>query len=160
MILGKFSPGRLWSLWDMLKVSAKDYIDLGDRMGGARLTFIIDEYFETDVYGRRTLNDKGIAALRADLESLLAVSKQLSLPVSAALISKRLDDPPQTDRELDILIEAVREELASQLFLFVPAHRAKYYDLILPSMVTTAFPQASREIVWAGNSVAAELYTA
>jgi hypothetical protein len=42
----------------------------------------------------------------------------------------------------------------------VPRHRAKYYELILQSTVTAAFPAASKEIVAAGNSLAVGLYTA
>jgi hypothetical protein len=46
------------------------------------------------------------------------------------------------------------------MFLFVSEHLAKYHDLILPSIITTAFPFASKELVEAGNCLAASLYTA
>jgi hypothetical protein len=51
-------------------------------------------------------------------------------------------------------------ELSAKLFLFVPSHRAKYYDLVLQSFITVAFPSASKELAAAGNSLAAGLYTA
>ena len=39
-------PHRLWSLWDMIKVSARNYIELGEWIADARVTFELDEYFD------------------------------------------------------------------------------------------------------------------
>lgn len=59
-----------------------------------------------------------------------------------------------------MLVAAVRAELETNLFLFVPAHLSKYYELELESEVIAAFPTASKELVAAGNSLAVGLYTA
>jgi hypothetical protein len=144
----------------MLRVSAKDYIELGEQISAGRITFELDDCVEKDEHGTVKLTKIGVDTLRGDLAELLKVCDHLTLPISKSLISNRMSDPPRTEREFALLVEAVLEELKNLLFLFVPQHRAKYYELILPSIVTVAFPVAAQEIAAAGNCVAAAVYTA
>jgi hypothetical protein len=55
--------------------------------------------------------------------------QKIGLSTSIELLKGRENDPPQTTREWEILVSAVRAELKTDLFLFVPSHRAKYYEL-------------------------------
>ncbi len=153
------NPHRLWSLWDMLETSALAYIELGIRIEQARSVFEIAEtaYNEGDPGRKLTAAERD--ELRDLLEKLLKECKQLSLTTAAFLIESRIGNLPATLGEFDLLSDAVKFEIKGKLFLFVPSHRAKYYDVILPSIITTRFGAASPEIVAAGNSFAAELYT-
>jgi alpha-D-ribose 1-methylphosphonate 5-triphosphate synthase subunit PhnG len=155
-------PHRLWSLWDMIKIDAVAYINLGERLADANVTFELDDYVQKDKHGQVTLTDKGKAALADDLDALLKICEQLSLPVSKALISKRLGDPPHNERELGVLIDAVKTELDKQLFTFIPSHLTKYYecDDLVGDAAKKAFPTASAEIREAGTALAAGLHTA
>ena len=92
--------------------------------------------------------------------ALADLCKRISLPTSLQLLKDRENDPPLTSREWEMLVAAVRAELKTNLFVFVPAHRSKYYDLILQSVITTAFPIASNELVASGDALAVGLYTA
>jgi HEPN domain-containing protein len=51
-------------------------------------------------------------------------------------------------------------DIEKTVFLYIPEHLAKYYEIVFPSIVTTAFPLASKELVWAGNALAVGAYTA
>ena len=134
----------------MIKVSGWEYLRLGGQMGILSRVISGDAQLEIDP----------AAAIRASLETLLEECQKVSLPVSCALIRGRLPKPPTTLGEINILMEAVRAELQTQLFLFIPAHRAKYYELTLPSTVTVAFPTAAQELVLSGNAIAAGFPTA
>jgi hypothetical protein len=59
------------------------------------------------------------------------------------------------------LANILQDELRTRLLLYVPSHRAQYYEWqdIISGDVTTAFPKASDEIRAAGNCFAAGLYT-
>ncbi|MET4387521.1 hypothetical protein ABIB73_003276 [Bradyrhizobium sp. F1.4.3] len=93
-------------------------------------------------------------------ESLAKKCRELALPVTATLAERAIEIPPKTAGEIDALISAFVAELKSHLFLFVPNHLAKFYELILQSTITVAFPHASKELVAAGNSLASGLFTA
>jgi hypothetical protein len=143
----------------MLKVSAREYINLGVQMESARVVFFFTEN-ESESSEDRSLSDSERDDLRNALQKMLAECKKLNLPVSTDLLSLRVSDLPETRGAFEVLIDAVRSEIKNKLFLFVPPEHAKYYDLSLPNIVTTGFPEASRELVSAGNSIAASLWTA
>jgi hypothetical protein len=154
----------------MLKVSAKEFIELGEQIDEARVIFIIT--------GNRGSHDPGRPLKPPELENLkkcliqiFDLCQKLDLPVSGTLKSSRFEasdeenaDPythlPKTLGEYDILTQAAMAELKNKLFLFVPATRAKYYELTLQSTITTAFPSSSKELVASGNCLAAGFYTA
>lgn len=152
-LLSKFHPYRLWSLWEMLELLANHYIGLGDLIGRMSLTFeALDD--------GEQLTDEENEGLRDLLQKLLKECRTLGMHVSLKVLAGSIEDLPETKREFDYLINTVRSELSSKLFLFVPGHRAHYHNLILPSIVTVAFPSASSEMVAAGNAFAFGLSTA
>lgn len=137
----------------MLRVEALEFFNLGaDTMKIAQTVF----------YGGRggSLYPHQKDEIKESVLALADLCRRIGLPTSLELLKERETDPPQNSREWDILVSAVRSELKINLFLFVPPHRAKYYDLSLRNTVTHAFPTASTELVAAGNSLAVGLYTA
>ncbi|MBR9971299.1 HEPN domain-containing protein [Magnetospirillum sulfuroxidans] len=158
---------RLWSLLDMFKINAVRYVLLGRQMLDARFIYHLSMFHQNGLLKRlfsskKSLNETGVSALRNEMETLLSFCDELSLPVSTAIISRKLDEPPATEPELTMLVDMVLEEMDSQLFLTVPAHRAPYYDCedIVSDDVINAFPQAYEEIKSSGTCFAAAQYTA
>lgn len=84
----------------------------------------------------------------------------LNLPVSKLLFENAMNDIPESSRELKILFDCLIYELKAQLFLFLPPHLAKYYELALPGIITSSFPTAGNELIAAGNTLATRFYTA
>ncbi len=150
---------RLWSLWEMLEISASEYIALGARLEMAVRLFQEAEDTRESPYGRQ-LTPEEKKHLRGVMEDVLAECRKLKLPVSTELVGKRMERLPSTSGEMDVLTEAIVAELRTQLFLFVPSHRARWYNLALPSIVMSNFPNASQELTSASNALAMGLCTA
>lgn len=151
---------RLWSLWDMLKVNAASYIDLGRWIADTRVTYDLDEYFEAAEFGGKQLNATGIATLQKDMQGLLDACAPLGLNLSTRLIRNRMDDPPQTAREYDLLVETLMAEMESEHFFYVEGGRHKYFDITLSEELTYAFPNAARELRNAGKCITFGMFTA
>jgi hypothetical protein len=157
---------RLWSLLDMLRIFAEKYIQLGARIDEARNLF---EQFSIEVEGKSIFglspkeNDEAReTALREVLTRLTEVCASLDLPVSSVLIADKIEFLPRTQAEFDILIHSVIIELKTRLFLFVPPHAARYYELdsILSERTKERFPSASAEIRAAATCFALDQHTA
>jgi hypothetical protein len=163
----EFCPGKLWGLADMLRVYAQDYLRVGARIVALQNMFdatanrvSLSESGDGDSSASllfetapKEMSPEDREFAKTTLVELQKLSIALNLPVSSALVGEAMKDPPKTTRELDMLAVAFSSELKSQMFLFVPTHLAKYYDLTISSMVTTQFPMTSKEIVEAGNSL-------
>ena len=149
----------------MLKTYAQQWIELGEDIADATIIWSLDANFDAKngASGEKRLNRRGRDELRTELKQLLDVAQKLDLPVSQKLLVVRLAEGgnlPATVEEFEMLAETLKAEIESKLFFFVPSHRAKYYDLILPSIVTMNFPLASQEMVLAGNCIATDCHTA
>jgi hypothetical protein len=145
----------------MLKVQINDYIQLGGKISSTAIVFqIMDDAPEGDADKKLTQDERN--GLRADLTEVIALCKTLELPVSVNLLTQRMNDLPQTGREYDVLMDALKSELEGKLFLFVPSGRSKYYQWhgILSAEAKTSFPSAHTELMEAGNCVATGAYTA
>ena len=159
-------PRRHWSLWDMLKENAEAFMALGEEMLDARLIYDMDEFTTKDsLTGHQKLTEEGKESLIPELQKLLALCKRLNLSTSSRLIGRRLgyqDSLPNSLGEFDLLMEVVRDELRSQLFLFVPQHVAEFYssDTIVSEKAAESFPSAAQEIRNAGTCLAVGQYTA
>lgn len=151
----------LWSLWDMLKDNAADFLRLGKELSEAELlwSFFAEEAQPGQEAG---LNAEGQDELRRRLQEMLNLARRLGLPTSMRLIGRRLgyhDSLPRTLAEFRVLDEVLEDELASKLFLFVPTERAEYWerDDLLGDKAKAAFPNATAELRGAGNAYAAGL---
>jgi hypothetical protein len=137
----------------MFRVYAHEYIALGESIHDLRVLF----------YGKKTpWTDEEKQSIFDQLRKLLEHAKNLELMVSADLISQRLNlaDSLTSLDAYDLLIDAIRSELRSKLFVYIPTRRAGYFEIPPPSKVEDAFPSASKEIVAACNCLAAGLYSA
>jgi hypothetical protein len=121
----------------MLKVDALEFFRLGERSGATA-----SDVFYTPT---RTLHDSDKERVKNDIVALSDLWNRIGLTTSLSLLKDRENDIPQPKREWEILVAAVRAELKTNLFLFVPSHRAKYYEMTLLSTVTGGFPTASKE---------------
>jgi hypothetical protein len=148
-------PGKLWSLWDMVTVSAEKYVTLGELIQQVRISFVLRES-----PGIHDDDDARIGELRDTLKHLIQSCEELGLSRAQELVSHSYDDLPQSTREWELLLRAIMTDIKKTVFLFIPDHLAKFYEIIFPSIVTTAFPLASKELVWAGNALAVGSYTA
>ena len=142
----------------MLKAYAQEYITIG--------ALIVDmtAHFSLREHDRKTPD--AIAALdddfRRDLRKILNICRDLDLATSVALIEPRLMEIPATEGEFGLLIEAVQAEIKTRYFLYLPPHRAKYYEnqILLSDDARIAFPKATSEIRQAANAYAMGINTA
>jgi hypothetical protein len=139
----------------MLRVYAHRYIALGESLHDCRALF----YGATDkeIAEAETQND-----IKEMLTALLHQCKALDLSISQELVSQRIINLPESLGEYDCLIDAVRAELKTKLFIFVPPHRSKFYDSedFLSDKIKQAFPGASKEIDSGCQCYAVGQYTA
>lgn len=154
-------PSGLWSLWDMLKDNALNFVRLGERILDTSLLWSVDEFFET-VDDERRLNGAGRKRLIARLEELRDLAERLNLRVARRMIARRLRKPenlPNTEEAYDAIVEVLKDELKEKLFLFVPQERAAFWekDNLLTDEAKVAFPNATAELRSAGNAYAASL---
>jgi hypothetical protein len=141
---------------EMVTVSGEKYVRLGHLLEGVRISFFIADLgavVSDDEEGR-------IVELKNSLKELIKCCEELGLSRAQDLVSYAYDNLPQTKGEWDILLRAVMADIRNTVFLFIPDHLAKYYEIIFPSTISTAFPEASKELVAAGNCLAAGLFTA
>ena len=123
----------------MLKVSAKEYIELGNRIEQARVIFSLTRNHGLTDPGRG-LSDREQGDLRKILIQIFDLCIALDLPIAGDLISQHFDVDhghlPETSGEYDVLVAAMMAELKTRLFFFVPTYAAKYYDRVVPSNTT------------------------
>lgn len=151
--LERFHPGRLWSLLDMLKILALDYLRLGARIQDAENIFeFLKPQDELACEARRDLFD-----VLADIHD---ICKKLDMPVSRKMFAEARRQPPETTRELRIMTRALYGELESKVFMFIPSHRMQYFDPLIEDAVRQAFPKAASELESSGKTLAAGFYTA
>ncbi len=140
----------------MLRVYVDKYIHIGTLIHDMGVHFSLREPDKKSPEEIAELD----ADFQRDLKDVYDVCKELSLKTATTLIEPRIKKIPESHGEFDLLVEAIFAELKGKLFLFVPDHLAKYYDVVFQSFITTAFPLASKELVAAGDCLAAGLYTA
>jgi hypothetical protein len=143
----------------MLRVHADFYLVLGREIEEAIAIF---RFIEADARPDNKMRPEEraqLAMLLGDMEKLCA---DLNLPTSRALIGKRVKDLPETRREFELLVDGVEAEMKSRLFFYMPWERSRYYEteLHLDANMLKAFPNASKELVHAGNCYALAEYTA
>lgn len=153
------SPFRLWSLWDMLKFSAKKYVELGEAIRGSRINLFIDDLEKEE---EKAIDPAAYGDFRQHLAEIAGICVDLGLKTAADLFKKYTKEEyiPKTEREYNILIDAMYSELGNVNFLFMPTHRSIYYDRALLLEVIAAFPSASEEISSAQKCYATGMFTA
>jgi hypothetical protein len=138
---------RLWSLWDMMRVYAHHYLDIGEHVQNVKLIFG-DSEGAFDGASLKKLDVDEFQHVREALKKLIVHCDALELIVSSELIKARLTSLPKTGGEFGVIVDAVYAELRNKLFLFTPPHLAKYYDNhdVLSPRATLAFPSPRYEL--------------
>jgi len=107
------------------------------------------------------LDDDELEALTKRIRRMSEFADTLGLSTSQALLKPRIASPPQTRGEWRILLEAIYAELKGKLFLYVPDHRAKFYERPAPPWaVAPFFASASADMQSAGSCFATGQSTA
>ena len=145
----------------MLKDNAVDFVSMGELISNAEALWGLF-YVQSQSTSEERLNDEGKAILRVELQELLEISRRLDLAVTAKLIGRRLgyeDSIPETPDEFKVIIEVLKDELSSKLFLFVPSELATFWEMddLLTDEAKAAFPSAVAELRSACNAFAASL---
>jgi hypothetical protein len=154
---GEFSPGRLWSLLEVLTKTASDFMTLGESIAAARISL---EFLEHD--DDKTLHADELANLVRAFDRIQSLCDELDLPTSKELFSNGQKDLPKTIREFEIYLNALYSEIKSKTFVYLPTHRRKYFipKKFIPASVEEAFPRARCELVEAGKCFSFDRYTA
>lgn len=139
----------------MLKEYAHEYVKLGIWIHehGERLYLATDEQDDPG----RPLNDSELNKLKLFITELLNTCIRLELKTAVMSLKRAISDPPKTNREFEIYIGVLMDELKNQLFLFVPAERSYLYKAV-PNLI--GFPSAEVEMIHSGNCFALGEYTA
>lgn len=154
---------RLWSLGDMLKITAQQYISIGVRLN--EITHILDSLDDEPLIGKR-LDD-----LKTFFSNLKEECDLVNLKISSSVLVKTIHRLSPQVRGLDTkttrgilitLMDTINEEFKSPLFLCILPHHVVYYEWnnTFSEQLTTAFPEASRNLFHAGNCFCLEEYTA
>lgn len=138
----------------MLKIDITGYIQLGQEIADASMNFYMMGQMDAPDNKPRPDETAEVIALLKKIQRHCAA---LDLPISRQMIEHAIEDPPETQREFDQYVIAVRTELRNKLFLFVPPHNAKYFE---KSISITGFPKASSELSRAANCYAVSEPTA
>lgn len=133
----------------MLKIYAHQYIHAGKMIQelGGRLYLSEDEPGDPG----RPLTDKDKELLKSQLTDLANTCDELNLKLAARQMKRAISDLPQSSRELECIVSVMEHELEEQLFLFVPAGRAAYYEM---NFSASSMPTATTELIKAGNCFA------
>jgi len=134
------NPFKLWSLMEILQIHAEGLIALGRIFG---------QHSEYMRIGGSSPKQK--ENLIETVKLTASQCAKLNLPISEKLWSNAIQNPPQSHRELEILIGAITEEISSQLFFFIPSSNANYYDWELIEKIISSFPNASKELMRASK---------
>jgi hypothetical protein len=114
-------PGKLWSLWEMLRDYAENYIQLGEQIYELRMILWMRD--DAALHGERDraeLKEEEKVTFRKLLKEVIKKCEALDLPQAQELVSYSYDDLPKSQREFDLLIRAVIGEIKQNLFMFIP----------------------------------------
>ena len=155
----------LWSMWDMLRENATDFMKLGQVLYDLRLHSIGTHTPNDQKSGIRKLVPVAVDEVQTKLRKILAIARRLNLQTSIGILERQIqfaDSCPQTEREINIIRDIFESELSSRKCLFITSHLDKYYEneSIVNDAVLLAFPTASEEMRNAGTCLAVSMHTA
>ena len=105
----------------MIRIFAENYIKLGRDIENARLAYD----FLKDPDTLATSLDDMASERRKCLKNIIKTCEELNLTTAQNAVSRAYDDPPQTMREFDFMLNVVLDEIKTPLVLFVPQHLAR-----------------------------------
>lgn len=150
------NPFALWSLLDMLKVAAQEYIEIGETVREIGFNLYAGELDK-----EYALKPEEKAKFLRLLLKLKIHCEKIKLKTSSVLLEEAIKNLPENAQTLQFLLIAIKAELSQHLFLFVPPHRSNYYERSdFSQQFISSFPKASRELIRSGNCYAVGEYTA
>jgi hypothetical protein len=149
------------SLFDMLEIYARNYVELGK---------IVGTVLQSTGSKKGKVKPGEMASLINDVKSILDECTKVRLNVSAHLASlmwneldNRIDTWEDVQRRMEDWFRAFKGELAEMTFLFIMPHRMPYYenaDGILTGDIVKKFPSVKYDVGEAGKCFAYERFTA
>jgi len=133
----------------MLRITAETYINLGKVLADFAVMF-----YRAEADLGMPIKDEERTDLKKFLVRLKEHADKLNLKVSSAILEKKLYDLPQNIREFNMLEDMIREEIKSNLFVYILPHKSKYHELSSTFNGPSEFPEASKELIRAGNCYA------
>lgn len=157
----QWRPGKLWSLWDIMeRVVPNDYWYLASEFQEFLGVIYMSESLDADDPGR-PLTKVESDGIQKHFDALKALFQRLGLTTSVVLLDALKRSPPKSTGEMRMLHTAFFAEMKDKLFLFVPAHLAKYFERDpLTERARSAFPKANQELREASNAIAYGMPTA
>jgi hypothetical protein len=122
----RLSPGRLWSLWDMLEENAVTFMELGKQLYDITAVFDSDSYSQVDKKtGARRLVPEAVDDVQQQLRAILKIARKLNRPASIGVLERQVqfvDTCPQTEREIELVRNIFESEIGARKCLFIPSH--------------------------------------
>lgn len=142
----------------MLRIHAEKYVELGEQLLDLKTLLDLTNGIQ------RGVDDDIDIKLYDALDEMAAICSDIGANESRKLFAERFerDQLPRNCEELSVLVEVLKNELQSRMFLHIPAADAQYYENsdLLTFETKIAFPQLTQEVRSAGNSYACGLPTA
>jgi hypothetical protein len=141
----------------MLRVFANDFINIGG-------TFALMRHclYDAEV-NNKPFSEENWKELIKSLIMLQEECDKMDLKISSAMVLKKLDNLPIGNSELDMLLDIVKEESKSKLFLLISSDRAAYYDPDKPCWdgeIIDNFSDMVEDIIESNNCFALDRHTA
>jgi hypothetical protein len=167
------SIGQLWSLWDMLRFYAKDFVEAISTYTNAKAVIYA---VKADVALQEALTAVKIPTAVKDglihaVRQLYDITSRHGLTFVRAACGRLLNilaaGPPLADHSVSFLLDDIyvrlQDELKDRVFLAIDSDKVNYFEATEPLFgadVDAKFPSASFDITEAGKCYALERYTA
>jgi hypothetical protein len=149
-------PGALVSLWDMLRIHAKDFVLLLQSLDRTANYLTINDGNEWSEETYDSTYQK-IISLLDDAKRVCGKFGLKYASPSLARIRKSCEEKPYSNTELQISLKSlgnlIKDELNDRVFMYVPTERTKYFPEEGPlfgASVQNAFPKMTADIEDAG----------
>jgi hypothetical protein len=134
---------------------ARPFISMGEELQDIKLLYA----FSSSGASADPLTAEEKESVIEHFARLTELCEKLDMPISRSLLVDK--EPPQTEREFEIIRKVLDAELRDKLMVFVPSHRRKYFNRkFIDDSVLAAFPGPHLELRLAGQCFAVGLYTA
>lgn len=166
LTLADFEPGRIVSLWDMLRLNADAFVNTCTIIAGVAgiVSAVKSAATAQKNIPTQALNECGIPKLRGALVAMgLTISVATADDIVALMKDKNVVPVDDLDRLLMELLRIFPRELKGQHFMMIAASRAQYYackGTFLGQDVLDNLPLLREDAEEAGNCFALGRYTA
>jgi hypothetical protein len=157
-----FSPGRLWSLGDMLRFYGKPFVDASELMGQLFIAVLDPNVKAFGLDARHAISSQ-IDVLSEQLEILELRMTKISAQRFKTHINIEGISPAQCAHYLHETASRLKDELESKYLIYLSSDEVVLYEVLSPPFgeeVQTKFLSAIYDIEEASKCYALERYTA